>query len=54
MKPMQSMEAACPACGDKDTKMVCEVGILCDGNTRMYKLRCYHCGKQFWHGVKEK
>ena len=53
MSTLQSVKAVCPICGDKEEKMVREAGILHEGNVRMYKLRCYHCGRQFWHGVKE-
>ena len=54
MSTLRSGKVICPICGDKEEKMIREAGILHEGNLRMYKLRCYHCGKQFWHGVKEK
>ena len=54
MSTLRSVKVICPICGDKEEKMIREAGILHEGNLRMYKLRCYHCGKQFWHGVKEK
>ena len=50
MSTLRSVKVICPICGDKEDKMVREAGILHEGNVRMYKLCCYHCGKQFWHG----